>query len=132
MCCDFHIGEDNGTETRQCNNACETVILGDLKPEDKVKELPKTDLKESRKLKKDVLERKSRDPHKHPFTHKKKKLSSRRKKVRSTTPKIEKNQQEDTPPQNKQQGVTPNQNKQVNPNAAAKANEKMKNFFQSD
>lgn len=128
MCCDFHIGEDYGNETQQCNMQCESIIIGDLKQKDKVKELPKTDLKESRELKQDVLQRKSRNLSKHPHTHNKKKLSSRRKKLRPSpkTPKFETLQK--TTPQNKKKGRSPNQNIQGNPKAAA-ANEKLKNFF---
>ena len=131
MCCDFHIGEDYGNETQQCNMKCESIIVGDMKQIDKVKELPKTDLKESRELKEDVLKRKSRNLSKHPHTHNKKKLSSRRKKLRPSpkTPKFEKLQK--FTPQNKKVGGTPNENIQENPKVAA-ANEKLKNFFKSD
>jgi hypothetical protein len=132
MCCDFHVGEDYDNELQKCNMQCEKIILGDLKPLDKVKELPKTDLKESRKLKEDVLKRKSRNPSKHPHTHIKKKLSSRRKKLRTNTSKTPKFEKQQTSPLNKQIKVPHMEKNNVNQNELAVANKKMKNFFKSE
>jgi len=134
MCCDFHIGEDNGNEGQQCNMQCEKIILGDLKPLDKVKELPKTDLKESRKLKQDVLKRKSGNTSKHTHTHNKKKLSSKSKKLRPSSSIKAEFEKHHITSQNKQIGSHPikKNSGNGNDNEAAVANKKLKNFFKSD